>query len=126
MITKRLSLQYIMPIITNRARKNEHKKKAHTGRKNSDIEKFDYNKGAWRRDRAAHLQISSVTGLSGRFCEHCLKKEPAQYTVATDSDHITPINQGGDAWDWANRQALCKRCHAIKSGREAHNRRMYE
>lgn len=41
---------------------------------------------------------------------------------ATVSDHIRPVRQGGDPWDWSNRQALCDTCHASKSGREAHGR----
>ncbi len=33
-------------------------------------------------------------------------------------DHITPILQGGSKWSEDNLQALCKRCHAIKSAKD--------
>lgn len=36
------------------------------------------------------------------------------------TDHITPINQGGDPYAWSNLQSLCDTCHNIKSGKEAH------
>jgi 5-methylcytosine-specific restriction endonuclease McrA len=39
--------------------------------------------------------------------------EPAAMT-----DHITPVDQGGDFWDPANHQSLCDRHHRVKSGRE--------
>lgn len=35
-------------------------------------------------------------------------------------DHITPINEGGDRYDFNNLQGLCDKCHNKKSGREAH------
>jgi 5-methylcytosine-specific restriction enzyme A len=31
-------------------------------------------------------------------------------------DHILPIKQGGDTWNPNNHQALCKSCHAKKTG----------
>lgn len=38
--------------------------------------------------------------------------------IATDVDHRVPIEQGGDTWSRANLQALCHRCHSIKTRRE--------
>ena len=35
-------------------------------------------------------------------------------------DHILPVKQGGAFLDRDNLQGLCKRCHHIKSGKEAH------
>lgn len=33
-------------------------------------------------------------------------------------DHIIPISQGGDIYDWNNLQSLCTSCHQIKTGKE--------
>ncbi|WP_341406526.1 HNH endonuclease [Luteolibacter soli] len=33
------------------------------------------------------------------------------------TDHIQPINAGGDKWDRANHQALCHSCHSKKTAR---------
>ena len=84
-------------------------KAAHSGRikPNSHV----YNTVRWRKDRALHLQDNPL-------CAHCYAI--GIITEATVSDHVNPINNGGDMWDWANRQALCKRCHNIKSGKERH------
>lgn len=30
-------------------------------------------------------------------------------------DHIVPLHRGGDEWDSANLQALCRTCHIYKS-----------
>lgn len=39
-----------------------------------------------------------------------------------ECDHIVPLDRGGDPWDMANLQTLCRRpCHAEKTARE--NRR---
>ena len=52
------------------------------------------------------------------LCVHC--KEQGKLVEATQTDHITPINQGGDPWDEGNYQALCRRCHDKKSAKERH------
>lgn len=72
---------------------------------------FDYWSTRWRQDRKLHIETNPL-------CEEC--KRQGRVTPAIYSDHIRPIKQGGDPWDWANRQALCKRCHDIKSAKEAH------
>ena len=33
-------------------------------------------------------------------------------------DHITPWHRGGDYWDMANLQALCRPCHFAKTSSE--------
>jgi 5-methylcytosine-specific restriction enzyme A len=38
--------------------------------------------------------------------------------IATDVDHIRPIEQGGPIWDRANLQALCGPCHSAKTRQE--------
>ena len=80
-----------------------------------------YNTQRWRKDRAAHL--SQPTYYRGEWypvtlCVKCLER--GRVEIATVSDHIVPISQGGDVWDWANRQGLCPTCHNQKSGGEAH------
>ena len=36
-------------------------------------------------------------------------------------DHVIPLDKGGDPWDPANLQALCRGCHVAKTAGE--NRR---
>lgn len=33
-------------------------------------------------------------------------------------DHVKPLNKGGDAWDLANLQTLCRGCHIAKTKSE--------
>ena len=84
-------------------------RKPHERRRNKGL--FNYNSKAWRIDRAAFMGFNPI-------CAECERK--GQVTPASVCDHIIPISQGGDPWDWDNRQALCDTCHAVKSGKEAH------
>ena len=38
-----------------------------------------------------------------------------------ECDHVVPLDRGGDPWDLANLQTLCRRCHIEKTRGE--NRR---
>lgn len=38
--------------------------------------------------------------------------------IATDVDHITPIEEGGEPYDLANTQSLCASCHGKKTRSE--------
>lgn len=38
--------------------------------------------------------------------------------LATQVDHIIPMEQGGPEYDRDNLQGLCNRCHGIKTARE--------
>jgi len=38
--------------------------------------------------------------------------------IATDVDHINPIEHGGDPWARSNLQSLCHRCHSMKTRSE--------
>lgn len=71
-----------------------------------------YNSWKWKKDRSAYIKANPL-------CAECLKQ--GKTTAATVSDHITPINEGGDIWDWNNRQALCTTCHNKKSANESRN-----
>ena len=37
---------------------------------------------------------------------------------ATEVDHVTPLFDGGDPWDWDNLQSTCHECHAKKTAEE--------
>lgn len=68
-----------------------------------------YNSIQWRKDSKAHKEENPL-------CAICLLEGMAIEAVV--SDHIIPINEGGEVWSWDNRQALCLACHAIKSRKE--------
>lgn len=38
--------------------------------------------------------------------------------IATDVDHIRPIEQGGAPFDRSNCQSLCHSCHSVKTRKE--------
>lgn len=63
----------------------------------------------WRKYRQAYLHEHPL-------CVAC--KEEGRTTAATDLDHITPVNDGGDFWDPDNHQPLCHSCHSRKTARE--------
>jgi 5-methylcytosine-specific restriction protein A len=46
----------------------------------------------------------------------CLDK--GRTTAGKYVDHITPIRQGGDKFDYSNLQTLCTSCHASKSSKD--------
>lgn len=42
--------------------------------------------------------------------------------IATDVDHIVPIEQGGLPYTMSNLQPMCHSCHATKTNREGRTR----
>ena len=70
---------------------------------------FDYHSSRWIKDRALYLKANPL-------CIEC--KKEGKTTPATISDHIIPISEGGDEWDWNNRQPLCVKHHNQKNARE--------
>ena len=42
--------------------------------------------------------------------------------IATDVDHITPLERGGEPYALGNLQSLCKSCHARKTNQEVRSR----
>ena len=50
--------------------------------------------------------------LHNPICQHCDRE------LATDVDHIVPIEKGGDAWALSNLHGLCRRCHGRKTKAE--------
>lgn len=64
----------------------------------------------WQKERKTFLQNNPL-------CVNCLKNN--KYTPATVVDHIVPHKGNSNLfWDTQNWQALCQRCHNIKTARE--------
>jgi len=81
-----------------------------SGKRLQDDSKF-YNSYAWRKYRKIYLESHPV-------CVMC--EAEGIVTPANVVDHIVPIRQGGDKFDEKNLQALCRRHHDVKSGRDRH------
>src|SRR5690606_3209613 len=58
--------------------------------------------------------------LAVPYCQRC--DEKGILTLATEVDHIAPLEIGGEPFDPANLQSLCFRCHVIKTSED--NRRI--
>jgi 5-methylcytosine-specific restriction protein A len=100
-----------MPTITHKRRKRQPEKVISRRVDNSET----YNSQRWRRTSKSFL-----SERENAFCVICLQQ--GRYTVATITDHVNPITQGGAIWDRSNWQPICKTHHNQKSGREAHSR----
>ena len=72
------------------------------------------NSRQWR-DRVRPLQLMDFP-----YCQNCEIKD--KLTEATEVDHITPLESGGEPFNRINLQSLCKRCHVIKSAEENRSR----
>jgi 5-methylcytosine-specific restriction protein A len=69
----------------------------------------EYGTARWQAARAVCLAKQPL-------CVECTKQ--GRVTAATVADHITPVRLGGDFWDSANHQSLCRLCHQSKSASE--------
>jgi len=70
---------------------------------------FKYSSLRW-------MKLRDLYRLKNPLCVECMKKgtlEPVNIV-----DHIIPISQGGDAWDWDNLQSLCEHHHNKKTAKE--------
>lgn len=78
--------------------------KAHAMQRNRETHtnRHIYNSKRWRILRKKILFESPI-------CQNCDQQ------LATDVDHIKPIEQGGAAWSKQNLQALCHQCHSTKT-----------
>lgn len=65
-----------------------------------------YRSARWRNLRRQHLD------------QHPWCTTPHCHQPATDVDHITRIEDGGDPWDEDNLQSLCHPHHSEKTARE--------
>ena len=63
----------------------------------------------WRRFRLAYLDDNPI-------CVRC--EAGGRIVPATVVDHVVPMSQGGAHMVESNSQALCKRCHDLKTMRE--------
>lgn len=84
-----------------------------------------YNSKAWRKSRdARRLESTNVNGyqLLNIFCVDCYK-ETGKEVLGHNDDHIVAIKDGGDRFDYTNRQTLCDTHHAKKSAQEGNQRR---
>lgn len=88
-------------------RKQERREYDHE-RKDDPYRKI-YSSKRWRTIRALHLADEPL-------CRDCAKA--GRIVAATMVDHITPMKQGGEAFDDANLQSLCHPCHSAKSIRD--------
>ena len=75
-----------------------------------DTERTFYQSAAWRVVRAAFLRAHPLC----RECASCGLKVAARVV-----DHVLPLKDGGERFDWINLQALCVSCHNRKTARES-------
>lgn len=68
-----------------------------------------YHTPAWRNLRRKYITENPL-------CEECQRM--GLVVPGNVVDHIVPIRKGGQALDESNLQTLCKRHHAIKTGKE--------
>lgn len=73
-----------------------------------------YDTARWRR---VSIQVRKDKPL----CEHC--QQNGFIEPSTQTDHIVPIEHGGDKFNYHNLQALCDKCHARKTQKD---KRKYE
>jgi 5-methylcytosine-specific restriction protein A len=73
-------------------------------RRRKDAARKPYKTTKWA-NTARHVRFEQP------LCAECGR-------VAEDTDHITPIRDGGQPYSRANLQGLCKVCHGIKSAEE--------
>lgn len=85
---------------THRGRCTTH---ARTNERTTHPNKHLYNSARWRNTRTRVL-------FEQPLCE-C-------GAIATDVDHITAMDAGGDPWARSNLQALCRSCHSSKTRQE--------
>lgn len=67
-----------------------------------------YNSTAWRTLAKAHKAANPL----------CVNHAQCK-GVAYITDHKKPISEGGERYAWDNLQSLCKKCNAIKTGKQA-------
>lgn len=71
-----------------------------------------YNSRKWRNKSRNYLKANPL-------CVMC--KANNIIAQATVTDHIKPIDQGGEIWDERNMQGLCASCHGKKSSMDRKN-----
>ncbi len=84
-----------------------------------DHRNMGYQRDVGSRERAKVYASIRWRGLRRQV----LREQPWCATLgcnnlATDVDHIQPLAQAGEPYDRANLQALCARCHGLKTRQE--------
>ena len=96
---------------------DQHRAQAHRdygrARRGFDAELGFYQSVRWREVRAAFLREHSL-------CVAC--KGAGLVVAAKVADHIRPLKDGGERFDWTNLQGLCVSCHNRKTARETARR----
>lgn len=70
-----------------------------------------------KRITGRRLQVMRAKLFSRNpLCAECMRQ--GKVTVATQRDHIIPLEEGGSD-DESNEQGLCQECHDVKSKLEA-------
>ena len=87
----------------------------------TDDAQTDQRPSAWRRGYDARWRRLRLMILRRDKFVCCVCGKPG----ATEVDHIKPLVEGGENDD-GNLQSLCRRCHAIKTGRDAKAKRAME
>ena len=64
---------------------------------------------ATRRWQAVRVDVFERDGYRCRACG---------LPGRLECDHVQPLRRGGDPWDMANLQALCRSCHIAKTRAE--------
>ena len=95
----------------------QHRPKVHRdygrARRAFDTELGFYQSARWREVRAAFLREHPL-------CVAC--KGAGLVVAAKVADHIRPLKDGGERFDWVNLQGLCVSCHNRKTARETAGR----
>jgi len=73
--------------------------------------------GNWKRARLMHLAREPL-------CRMCSKEN--RYTLANEVDHIVPLAIGGNRFDSANLQSLCRPCHQEKTREDRRKGHVYK
>jgi 5-methylcytosine-specific restriction protein A len=76
---------------------------------------------AQQRNRETHTNKSIYSSKRWQMLRRkVLFEEPlcSCGEIATDVDHIQPIERGGQPWSRANLQSMCHQCHSIKTNAE--------
>jgi 5-methylcytosine-specific restriction protein A len=73
------------------------------------------NSRVWR-DKVRPLKLFRTP-----WCEYC-KERDNTYTLATQVDHIVPLEDGGDPWADENLKSSCFLCHSMKTANENRER----
>lgn len=88
---------------------------AFRNRANDKVQLAFHNSQGWRK-------VSALYRSAHPLCEAC--QAGGRVTPAELTDHVIPIEAGGDHWDERNLMSLCHPHHNRKSGMESRVKRL--